>query len=192
MLTVSFSPFPILHTPRLLLREITLADTNAMLMLRSNKLTLEFLDKKPLESASEATLLINKILKDLAADEGITWAISLKEKPGDLIGTIGLWRLVKEHYRAEIGYMLLPDFFKKGYMKEAIYTILDFGFNKMNLHSIEAHINPANQGSKALLLSQGFVEEGYFRENFYFAGHFKDTAVYSLLQSRFNTDGKIV
>lgn len=186
MLEVSFKPFPLMVTQRLLLRNMQPGDTNLLLEMRSNKKTLAYLDKKPLQSAAEAELLINKMLSDLEVGDGITWALALKEFPGQLIGTIGLWRLIKEHYRAEIGYMLLPQYFRQGYMKEAIVPVLDYGFKKMNLHSVEAHIHPGNQGSKALLLSQGFKQEAYFKENFYFDGKFKDTAVYSLLANEFN------
>ena len=53
----------------------------------------------------------------------------------------------KEHYRAEIGYALHPAFWKKGIMKEAILAVVDYGFNKMHLHSIEANINADNIAS---------------------------------------------
>jgi ribosomal-protein-alanine N-acetyltransferase len=110
----------------------------------------------------------------------------LKENSALLIGTIGLWRIIKEHYRAEIGYMLLPEYFRKGYTKEAITRVTAFGFEDMKLHSIEANINPANLGSAAVLKSTGYVKEAYFRENFYFDGTFKDSEIYSII----NTTGK--
>ncbi len=183
MLEVSFNPFPSLHTERLVLRQLDDADAGQILRLRSNKISLEFLDKPEMKSILEANLLINKINNDAAANEGITWAIALKENPALLIGTIGLWKIIKEHYRAEIGYMLLPEYFRKGYTKEAILTVVAFGFRQVKLHSIEANINPANTGSAAVLRSTGFIKEAYFRENFYFDGVFKDSEIYSLLNT---------
>lgn len=184
MLEVSFTPFPLLVTERLLLRQLDDADAEQVLRLRSNKTSLEFLDKPVMTSIGEATLLINKISSDTAANEGITWAMTLKENPALLIGTIGLWRIIKEHYRAEIGYMLLPEYFRKGYTKEAILTVTTFGFERVKLHSIEANINPANKGSAAVLKSTGFIKEAYFHENFYFDGSFKDSEIYSLLNTK--------
>jgi ribosomal-protein-alanine N-acetyltransferase len=107
--------------------------------------------------------------------------MTLKENPSQLIGTIGLWRIIKQHYRAEIGYMLHPDYWKKGLMKEAIIRVNDFGFNDIKLHSIEAHINPGNEGSAAILESTGYIREAYFKEDFFFDGTFRDTAIYSKL-----------
>jgi ribosomal-protein-alanine N-acetyltransferase len=186
MLEISFTPFPVLHTERLLLRQLDDEDAEQILRLRSNEKSLEFLDKPVMKSILEANLLINKINNDAAANEGITWGIALKENSALLIGTIGLWRIIKEHYRAEIGYMLLPEYFRKGYTKEAITRVTAFGFEDMKLHSIEANINPANLGSAAVLKSTGYVKEAYFRENFYFDGTFKDSEIYSII----NTTGK--
>ena len=52
------------------------------------------------------------------------------------------------------------------------------------LRSIEAHINPVNAGSAAILEKMGFVREAYFKEDFYFRGKFLDSAVYSLLNKK--------
>jgi ribosomal-protein-alanine N-acetyltransferase len=73
-------------------------------------------------------------------------------------------------------------------MTEAIGAVLGFGFTTMGLHSVEAQIHPENTGSRRVLEKLGFVQEGYFRENFYEPadGSFTDTAVFSLLQADWN------
>jgi ribosomal-protein-alanine N-acetyltransferase len=186
MPVISPTDFPVLATERLLLRAITAKDAESIYRLRTNKFTLQYLDKDPMQSMAEAVLLIKKITDDYLIHEGITWGIALKEQPAILIGTIGFWRIIQEHYRAEIGYMLLPDYFQKGYMKEAIRELLDYGFTHLKLHSVEANINPANQASEALLKSVGFIKEAYFKENFYFNGQFIDSAIYSLVKPGIN------
>ncbi len=117
MLTVVTNPFPALKSARLKLRQVMMEDANEVFFLRSDKELLEFLDKPPAKSLEEVKQFINK-LKDLEANqEGITWAITLKEDV-KLIGTICYWNILKEHYRAEIGYVLHPDFQGKGIMQE--------------------------------------------------------------------------
>src|SRR5690606_18725591 len=96
---------------------------------------------------------------------------------------IGFWRLLKEHYRGEIGYLLHPDFQGQGIMHEAFTPVLEYGFNKMNLHSVEANVYPANVSSKKVLEKNGFIKEAYFKENYFFNGEFTDTAVYSLVMN---------
>lgn len=66
-------------------------------------------------------------------------------------------------------------------MKEALKPVLQYAFTKMNLHSIEANINPDNIASAALLESCGFIKEAYHKENYYYDGVFYDSVIYSKL-----------
>lgn len=184
MLELIFSPFPQIETDRLLLRQIIKADAAELLSLRSSEKVMQFIDKERSKTILEAEELIQRIENDLNNTDGITWCISLKEKPETLIGTIGFWRIIKQHYRAEIGYMIHPGYWGKGFMKEAVQTVIDFGFSNIKLHSIEAHINPGNAASAALLETMGFVREAYFKEDFFFCGKFLDSAIYSLLNKK--------
>jgi len=181
MLEVNFSPFPEIRTERLLLRSIALTDAPEILLLRSDESVMKYIDRERLKSLQEAETFIQGILTSVAANENILWAISLLEEPGKLIGNIGFWRMKLQHYRAEVGYMLHPDFWNKGIMKEALLAAVAFGFNNIKLHSIEAHINPENKASGILLEKSGFTREAYFKEDYYFKGKFLDTAIYSLL-----------
>ena len=110
------------------------------------------------------------------------WAIALKTNPSKLIGTICYWNIQKQNFRAEIGYVLHPQFWRMGIMKETINKVIEYGFNTMKLHSIEALIRADNAASAAVLESTGFVKEGYLKEEFYYRGKFMDTIIYSRLQ----------
>ena len=181
MLELNFSPFPEIKSKRLLLRRMTDADAPELLFLRSDETVMQYIDREKTKSLEEATAFIQKINTAIDINDSILWAIALQDKPDIMIGNICFWRISNQHYRAEVGYMLHPDFWNKGIMKEALLTAIDFGFNEMKLHSIEAHINPDNVVSGILLEKTGFIREAYFKEDFYFRGKFIDTAVYSLL-----------
>ena len=60
-------------------------------------------------------------------------------------------------------------------------VVLDYGFNTLKIHSLEANVNPGNAASIKLLERNGFVREAYYRENYYYNGHFLDSAIYSLI-----------
>lgn len=98
-----------------------------------------------------------------------------------IIGTIGYWRMQKEHYRVEIGYILYNGYQGKGIVDEALKALIKYGFQTMQLHSIEANVNPANAASMKLLEKNGFVKEAYFKENYYYNGKFLDSVIYSLV-----------
>ena len=182
MLQLNFTPFPELITERLLLRRITLDDAPEIFFLRSDAVVLQYLSKEPAATINEAVAFINRVNGDIDTNDTIIWAITLRNKPDKTIGFICYWRLQKEHYRAEIGYGLHPQQWRKWIMKEAILKVLEYGFATMQLHSIEGRINPNNMASAAILEATGFVREAYFKEDFYFNNKFEDTAVYSRLE----------
>ncbi|MBS1636857.1 MAG: GNAT family N-acetyltransferase [Bacteroidetes bacterium] len=181
-LRLHFSPFPELTTDRLILRKIDERDVADIFDIRSNPEAMQYIDRPIAADENDALRLIRIITEGLEKNESITWGICMKDQP-KLIGTIGFWRIQPEHFRAEIGYILHPDFHRLGIMQEAMQPVIDYAFDDMNLHSIEANINPANAASQKLLEKNHFVREAYFKENYFFNGHFTDTAIYSLLNS---------
>ena len=181
MLSCQFSPFPERTTERLLLRQLSLDDAACIHRLRSNRAVMQYINRPVSQTIEDAEAWISVILGALAQNNGITWCICLKETPRESVGSIGLWRIDKENYRAEIGYMLEPRLQGRGLMFEALQVVVDYGFREMKLHSIEAQLNPENGASAALLKKGGFVQEALFKENYFWQGRFSDTAVYSLL-----------
>ena len=183
MLRLNFHPFPILETNRLTLRAITLADADNIFDLRKDADVLRYIDREPHRTLDDSRAMIQKILDGIENSDAVAWAITFKDLD-ELIGTISYHRIEKEHCRAEIGYMLHPKYWRKGITNEAMTKILDYGFNSMKLHSIEANVNPQNAASSNLLKKHGFKLEAYFKENYFFNGKFLDTEIYSLLASR--------
>lgn len=177
---LNFDPFPTLVTERLVLRKIQNNDDIEIFRLRSDDRIMKFLDRPKAKSIDDARILINKINDELENNKGITWAITLKNNP-KLIGTIGYWNILIEHFRGELGYLLNFDYQGKGVMQEALSKVLDYGFKIMELHSIEANVNPGNLASIRLLERNDFIREGFFKENYYYDGRFLDTAIYSLI-----------
>jgi [ribosomal protein S5]-alanine N-acetyltransferase len=183
MLAISFKPFPNLATERLVIRQLVAEDANEILKLRSDERVNKFLTRNEYKTIEEAGVFINKINRAIRNDESIYWAITYKNEH-TLIGTICLWNIQPENYRAEIGYELNPDYWRKGIMREAIPKVIEYGFETMKLHSIEADIHPGNSQSATLLEKNGFIKEGHFKESTYFNGKFLDRVVYSLVNTK--------
>ena len=181
MLSLNFSPFPLIETERLLLRPASLEDAPEIYFLRTDEKMIRYTNRAPDGSIEETKNKIRQILQMQENNESIMWGISLKDNPATLIGTIGYWRIIPEHYRAEIGYLLHPSQWEKGIMKEALNAVIEYAFKEMKLHSIEANINPDNIPSAALLEACGFIKEAYHKENYYFDEVFYDSLIYSKL-----------
>jgi ribosomal-protein-alanine N-acetyltransferase len=174
---LNFDPFPVIETERLMLRKISIDDAEDIFHLRTNEDAMRYINKPKLLSIDDA----KEIIKKMNEPDRIQWGITLKNKI-KIVGTIGYHRIVKEHYRAEVGYMIDPQYWNTGLMSEAITKVIEYGFDKMKLHSIEAIINPSNSISRKILQKFNFIKEGFFKENFFFEGEFFDSEVYSLVK----------
>jgi len=176
-----FKYFPEFESERLRFRKIILDDAKELFSIRSNDDVMKYMDVPRHYSVSDSEKLLRSIEDSYKNEKGINWAIIEKDSK-TFIGYIGFIRIFSEHCRAEIGYALKPDYWGKGYMYETITRLVNFGFKEMNLHSIEANVNPMNERSKKVLERVGFKKEAHFRENYLFNGNFLDSIIYSLLE----------
>ena len=180
MLVLNFNPFPNLESDRLLLRKIVEGDVQEIFAMRSDAENMKYIPRPLVKNHDEAMEHLAKIDSGIENNEAINWAITLKGN-SKLLGIIGFYRTKHEHYRSEIGYMLLPEIHGKGIASEAVGIVTKFGFKKMKLHSIEAVIDPKNSASEKVLQKNGFIKEAHFKENEFFEGKFLDSIIYSKL-----------
>jgi ribosomal-protein-alanine N-acetyltransferase len=183
-LTPIFADFPVLHTERLTLRAVTMADALPIFEMLRDPQVVRYLAQPPMTALGDAARRVAIYQHLYEEQKGIQWAIA-NRADGYLLGTCVFWHLEPLHYRAEVGYTLASAYWRQGIMSEAVSAVLDFGFGTMGLHSVEARTDPANAASNGLLEKLGFVREAYFRENYFdpVAETFTDTAVYSLLKA---------
>ncbi|MCP3942478.1 MAG: GNAT family N-acetyltransferase [Desulfobacteraceae bacterium] len=177
-----FGEFPVLETKRLLLRKFTMSDAPDFFEMRSDENIMKYLARPYQKSVSEAEKMIENSIKSFKEKAGINWVIEEKSLK-KFVGYIGFWQLMRESIRAEIGYALKPAFWGKGIMPEAISKVVQFGFDELSLHGIEANINPGNAGSIRALEKMGFKKEAHFRENFLYDGKYLDSVIYCLLET---------
>jgi ribosomal-protein-alanine N-acetyltransferase len=151
-----FTPFPILETDRLILRQLVITDTNEIFALRSDESVNRYLDRHPSKSIEDAKSFIQAVTENVKKNDSIYWAITLS---GKLIGTICLFEFADDNSKAEIGYELLPIYQGKGLMQEAASKVLKFGFRHIGLNSIEAYTHSENQNSIRLLEKLNFKKQ---------------------------------
>lgn len=170
---------PVLHTQRLVLRPVKQSDAAALYVLRSDPEQMKYIPRPLMQSIADAEKMLDDIVKGAETNTLLNWTITLKDDDACL-GVFGFYRMFPEHFRAELGYMLHPSYQGKGLMKEALQSIIQFGFSELNLHTIEAVIDPENIASEKLLQSLGFKKEAHFKENICFEGRFMDSVHYTL------------
>jgi [ribosomal protein S5]-alanine N-acetyltransferase len=174
--------FPTLDTERLRLREITMDDTDGLFACFSNERVTRFYGQETLDNIEQAEAFVDFFANSYKEKRGIRWGIEVKELPG-IIGTIGFNAWSPKHKRAEIGYEIQPEHWRKGYTLEAVSNVIQYGFNEMGLTRIGAIVFIDNEASNQLLAKAGFQREGILRQYMYQNGEAYDTYVYSILKS---------
>lgn len=178
---VTQNNFPALETERLILRQMTFEDTDFVFQHFSNSAVNQYLmDEAPVTTVAQAREIIQFYLDP----EGKTrnrW-VMVRKSDRQLIGTCGFHKWEQRYFRAEIGYDLSPDFWKQGYMLEALRAVISNGFERMKLNRIEALVYIENDRSIHLLQKLGFKQEGVLRDYFYFEGKFYNHYLMALLR----------
>jgi len=180
MLSIHLPTFPILTTERLVLRELLPSDKERVFAMRSDPVVMQHVNRPLAMSVEDASALIDLIITTVAANDAVQWAITMKSDD-TLIGLIGFWRIVKEHHIGELGYMLASEHWGKGYISEAIATVVPFGFRTLGFHRVEAITRPVNVASIRALEKNGFVQDGHFKENIFWNGAFHDSLHFAKL-----------
>lgn len=180
MLTIKCNPQPVLETERLILRAIREEDKDDLFAIRSDADMMRYVPRPIAKTVEDVLPLIAMIQAAVVSDEGMNWVINLKGSD-KLIGLVGYVHFTKPHHRGEVGYILHSDYQNKGIMREALAVVLDYGFNVMKLHSIEAIINPANDASIKVVEKSGFIKEAHFKDYLFHNDRFVDALVYSLI-----------
>ena len=155
MLNKNFTPFPVLITERLTLRQLSINDAQGIFTLRSDKEISKYLGRQVSETIEDVENFINKISESTKKNESIYWVITITNS-GTFVGTICLFNFSNEYDKCEIGYELLTDFQGQGIMKEAAEKVIDFAFNIIEIKKIEAFTHNGNTNSTNLLKKLNF------------------------------------
>ncbi|MDH8709923.1 GNAT family N-acetyltransferase [Bacillus altitudinis] len=114
-----------------------------------------------------------------------TWfqyAIALSES-NQLIGDCAIHTLGSEPRIVEIGFTLAPEFQGKGYIHEALNSIIEYIFTTLNKHKIIAFTDVRNEKSIRVLERLDMRREGHLLQNYMSKGHWVDEYQYAILQS---------
>jgi [ribosomal protein S5]-alanine N-acetyltransferase len=100
-----------------------------------------------------------------------------------LVGGIGLSNVRRGVAEtASLGYWIGEPFARQRYMSAALALVLDFAFERLRLHRVEAACLPTNVPSRALLMRTGFQQEGYARNYLLIDGKWQDHLLFAILR----------
>lgn len=166
-----FSHIPTLETDRLILRGMRVSDTEDMFAYARRPSVTQYLTWNPHTDPAETREYLTYVGQRYRTGDFYDWAVVDRES-GHMIGTCGFTSFNCPHDTAEIGYVLNPAYQGKGLATEAVRRVLDFGFDELGLHRIEAHFMEGNDASRRLMERVGMTFEGYARESMWIKGRF--------------------
>jgi RimJ/RimL family protein N-acetyltransferase len=178
---------PTIVAGRVTLRWINDSDESSLYTMFSDPEVMRYWSSPPLKDKDETKRLLDRIREGFQARRFFQWGIA-RNSDNRLIGTLTLFYLDSKNLRAEIGYALTRSEWGKGYMREALQTLLGFAFQELNLQRIEADVDPRNAPSIELLQGLGFQQEGVLRERWRSTGEVQDSAIYGLLRREWTGD----
>jgi ribosomal-protein-alanine N-acetyltransferase len=173
-----------LQTERLILKELNLLDLNVVHELNSSPEVDEYNTLGIPESIHTTEVYLQEFLEQQVTEPRKHFTLSIRLIETDqFIGLIAL-NLGKPKFKtAEVWYKVLPVFWRKGYTTEVLVKLLEFGFNELKLHRIEAGCAVENIASIKVLEKAGMIREGSKRKVLPIRGSWVDNYFYAILET---------
>jgi RimJ/RimL family protein N-acetyltransferase len=171
-----------LHTERLVLRFMRLADVDDIHAYQSREDVARYLPYEPRTREEVIAKVAQFSQARVLGGNGDYWqlAVERRDEPGRVIGDVYFSVTSVADCAADIGWTLHPDAHGRGYMTEAASAVLDIAF-ALGLHRVRANLDPRNDASAALCRRLGMREEAHFVEDIWFKGEWADSAIYAIL-----------
>lgn len=117
--------------------------------------------------------------------QNYSFKIIHKEK---FLGLVG-FKLSRPKYKsAEIWYKILPEYWNQGLTTEAVNLIIEWGFETLNLHRIEAGCATENLASIRVMEKVGMQKEGMSRKVLPLKSGWANCYSYAILKEEWRSD----
>ena len=180
-----FKNMPTIECERLILRPIRVSDAEDVYDYSKRRDLTRYLLWQPHSHIGYTKEYLKYVVKQYRAGTFFDWAIEEKSS-GRMIGTCGFASIDTRNRSAEIGYVLNPDFHRRGYAPEAAEAVLDFGFRMLDLNRIQCRFMKGNDASLKVAEKLGMTFEGYLRDFLFVKGVYRTIGFCSILREEFD------
>ncbi len=172
-----------LNTERLVLRRFTTEDARQMYdNWASDSRVTRYLTWLPHQSPAATEELLQMWCDEYQKPDYYQWAIEYNGAP---IGSIGVVRISERDEMVELGYCLGYDFWRQGFMPEAVKAVIDFLFEEVSVNRVCICHAVKNPASGKVAKKCGLSLEGTLRQEFKsHTGEFLDIAVYGITRDQ--------
>lgn len=114
----------------------------------------------------------------------------VRRSDGAVMGAVNLSQIIRGPLQqAFMGYHIGAPFAGQGYASEGVGLALDLAFTRLELHRVEANIQPGNTPSIALVQRLGFTREGFSKRYLFIAGAWRDHERWAILADDWHKNG---
>jgi RimJ/RimL family protein N-acetyltransferase len=171
---------PVLEGRRLVLREPHASDAPALFSLLSNEAVSRFISPPPADVPGFEKY-IAWVQQQRAAGQYVCFTV-VSRAAGQPVGLIHVRALSPAFATADWGFALGNDFWGTGTFSEAAELVLDFTFDVLKTHRLEARAAVCNARGNAAMKKLGAEREGILRQSFFRNGDYLDQVIWSLLR----------
>jgi len=173
-----------LTTERLIIRDPLLTDIDDWHRLLSDSETMYYLQDILTHSLEESEQNLNVAIAESQNQNGQKYFFPIENKEtGAFIGTVDytIMQTTPDGKIVGVGYFILPEYHRKGYVSEAFKEILRFAFEDDDVYRINAGCLSENQASERVMQKCGLIKETEYKSYILHGGIMKDRVEYRLL-----------
>ena len=175
-----------IETEKLILRRFKYSDDDAMLKYWVADEKIQSLYSEPVYTTKdEVKKLLDQYISSYQNNDYYRWAV-VDKVTEECIGQIAYFLVDSKNHFAEIEYCIGSAFQCRGLATEATKAIIQYGFEKINLHKVQICTKTMNKPSQRVIEKCGFTYEGTLRDYFFIDHQYVDRLYYSILRDEFN------
>lgn len=171
-----------IETERLIIREFSMCDWQFVHSYAVLDDVVRYMEWGP-NTEKETRDFVKMTVESQENSDRTAYDLAVVEKStGKMVGATAIYIKSQIHKVGEMGYVFHPDAWGKGYATEVTKAILEFGFQTLDLHRIQATCDVLNEASAHVLRKSGMTFEGNMRDNMFVRGRYRTSSLYSILE----------
>jgi [ribosomal protein S5]-alanine N-acetyltransferase len=168
---------------RIILRELQDSDWQGIHDYASQEQACRFQPWGP-NTEEETKSFVQEALEDAKRNPRTRFFFVIQDSQNhELLGAVELNIRDLHNQAGDIGYIINPKSWGKGFATEAAELVIQYGFEVLKLHRIFATCNPGNNGSARVLEKLGMTKEGTMRHHLKMKDGWRDSHLYSILEN---------
>lgn len=180
------SAVPTMETKRLVMRKITADDARDLYRYAKKKKVTRYLTWFPHPSLRYTRAYVDLLQQKYESGEFYDWGLHLKQSDR-MIGTCGITRFDLKKGEAEIGYVISPRVWGRGYAAEAASQVIRFCFDTLKLNAVTARFIYGNTQSEAVMQKLGMTSRGFISEPMFIKNQWVSVVEYALTRREYES-----